>query len=228
MKTTMMIVIALSFTLFTHAQIKDVNGNKYKTTKIGNQKWMAENLTASSFSNGDKIPQARSLNEWIAYADQSSPTWAYYDFDSVDLKGTGKLYNYYAVADKRGLAPKGWTVPSLEDWKTLTSFVGGDSIAGKKLKSKEGWVRQWLVAEDSSITNPNGLNSYGFNAKPTGSIYSEGAEDGDEYGEWWSMTPFESLDDECLHDVSLWYSYEYGYDGIIFGFGGGKKCMNKY
>ena len=171
MKSISSFVLLLLLIASTKAQMKDAEGNRYKTVKIGNQTWMAENLNVGMFSNGEKIPQARSRQEWEAFVDQKKPAWAYYAFDSIDAQSMGKLYNYHAVIDTRGLAPKDWIIPSKQDWKQLIMFVGGDSIAGKKLKSKTGWNRQWLVQEDSSTTNPNGIDSYGFNARPNSEDY---------------------------------------------------------
>ncbi|MFM7709516.1 MAG: fibrobacter succinogenes major paralogous domain-containing protein [Ferruginibacter sp.] len=179
-----------------------------ETVSIGQQTWMAENLNVGVFSNGDIIPQALSVQQWAEFLNQKQPAWAYYGFDSVDTKQFGKLYNYFAVTDPRGLAPKIWMIPSDKDWKQLIVFLGGDSIAGKKLKSKDGWERQPLVQEDSSITNPSGIDSHGFNARPNS----------ESYGHWWISTPISfAWSKECLRDVHMWYSYEYGYDEILFG-----------
>ena len=80
---------------------------------IGSQVWMNKNLDADKFRNGDPIPQAKTLEEWEEFSNKKQPAWSYYENDSVNGEKYGKLYNWYAVNDPRGLAPKGWHVASL-------------------------------------------------------------------------------------------------------------------
>jgi uncharacterized protein (TIGR02145 family) len=100
------------------------DGRKYKTVKIGNQIWMAENLNVDRFRNGDSIPEAGTNEEWKSAGEKKQPAWCYYDNDPAQGSKYGKLYNWYAVNYKRGLAPKGWHVPSNGNYETLLSTIG--------------------------------------------------------------------------------------------------------
>lgn len=104
---------------------------------IGNQVWMTKNLDVSTFSNEDPIPQAKTNEEWEKAGQNGEPAWCYYDNNPDNGDRYGKLYNWYAVNDPRGLAPKGWKIPSVDDWSRLTDFLGGESVAGKKMKSTD-------------------------------------------------------------------------------------------
>jgi len=116
-------------------------------------KLCTKNLNVSTFRNGDPIPQAKTVEEWKKAGENQQPAWCYYDNDPADGEKYGKLYNWYAVDDTRGLAPKGWHVPSNAEWTILTDYLGGMNVVGigTKMKSKTGWN------EDG-----NGTNSSGF------------------------------------------------------------------
>ena len=107
--------------------------------KIGTQTWTSKNLDVSTFRNGEVIPEAKSKDEWDKAISNEQPAWCYYDNDVQNGKIYGKLYNWYAVNDSRGLAPKGYHIPNNEEWKILTKFLGGEDTAGWKMKSKTGW-----------------------------------------------------------------------------------------
>jgi uncharacterized protein (TIGR02145 family) len=130
--------------------IKDIDGNSYKTTYIGTDHWIAENLNVSKFRNGELIPQAKSAEEWDNAYDQKKPCWCYLNFNATNGKIFGKLYNWYAVNDSRGLAPDGWHVASSNDYSELLSITKN----GNDLKSKTRWKLK------------NGLDKYGFSALP--------------------------------------------------------------
>lgn len=152
------------------AQVKDIDGNKYQTTNIGTQVWMSENLNTTKFSNGDIILKATSKEEWDKAAQSKQAAWAYIFFND-DYEKYGKFYNWYALVDERGLAPKGWKIPSDEDWDLMAN-----RIAGAKLKSTEGWKigdvqnTSYNAYDPNSPqkvqVNGNGNNSTGFNAMP--------------------------------------------------------------
>lgn len=142
------------------------DGNPYKTVKIGDQEWMAENLNTSQYRNGDKIPEAKTDAEWQAYGKQGTGAWCYYDNDPANGKKYGKLYNWYAVNDPRGLAPEGWHVPSDAGWQTLIDYLGGLWVAGGKMKER-GTVH-W------SSTNTGATNESGFSALPGGYCHKSG------------------------------------------------------
>jgi uncharacterized protein (TIGR02145 family) len=136
----------------------------YKTVKIRNQIWMTENLNVDQFRNGDLIPEAKTETEWELAGKNEQPAWCYYDNDPMNGEKYGKLYNWYAVNDSRGLAPKGYHVPSDFEWTTLTTYLGGENIAGAKIKSTNGWDE-----------NSKGTNSSGFSGLPGGCRYSDGS-----------------------------------------------------
>ncbi len=139
---------------------------QYESVKIGNQLWITRNLDVDRFRNGDLIPHVKSDEEWVKAGENGEPAWCYYDNDPENGKKYGKLYNWFAIVDTRGLAPEGWHVPSDEEWTILEDFLGGKNIAGHKLKSVEGW-EEW-ENEYGKIQNGNGDNSIGFNVLPGG------------------------------------------------------------
>ncbi len=103
-----------------------------KSVVIGAQEWMVENLNVDKFRNGDPIPEAKSNEEWIKANQEKQPAWCYYENAPMYGQKYGKLYNWYAVNDPRGLAPEGWRIPSREDFEALRKFAGND---GNKLKA---------------------------------------------------------------------------------------------
>jgi uncharacterized protein (TIGR02145 family) len=107
--------------------------------KIGNQLWSRKNLRVSTFQNGDQIPEVKTNEEWIAICEARKPAWCYFENNPKNDSLYGKLYNWYAVNDQRGLAPKGQHIASNEEWIQLIDFLGGKAIAGRKMKSKQGW-----------------------------------------------------------------------------------------
>lgn len=123
--------------------------------KIGHQTWAAKNLEVVTFRNGDTIAEANGGKKWKDTATKKTPAWCYYNNDPKN----GKLYNWYAITDPRGLAQDGWHVPSLDEWKELGNALGGLKEAAEKLKSSTEW---------------NGNNSSGFNALPCGIRYGTG------------------------------------------------------
>ncbi len=145
---------------------------------IGKLVWMTENLNVDTFRNGEPIPEVKTNEEWQKAGKNKQPAWCYYDNDPANGKKYGKLYNWFAVNDPRGLAPEGWKIPSDEEWKTLTDHLGGKDAAGTKMKSTSGW-----------IYNGNGTNESGFSGLPGGGRYPSGPFNfigKDCY--WWSST----------------------------------------
>ncbi len=102
-----------------YLQFGELNDNRdsqiYQTVKLGNKWWMAENLNTSSFLNGDIISEAKIHEEWQIAANKRKPAWCYYQNDPKNGEKYGKLYNFYAVLDSRGIAPYDWQVPTKED-----------------------------------------------------------------------------------------------------------------
>ena len=142
------------------------------TAKIGNQEWMAGNFELTSFRNGDAIPEAQSGEEWEKAGKQGKPAWCYYQVDPANGIRNGKLYNWYAVNDSRGIAPKGWHIPSAAEWQTLIDLSGGGEIAGGKLK--ETGTAHWK-SPNTGATNDNGFSALpgGFR-DGAGSFFNQG------------------------------------------------------
>jgi len=142
------------------------------TLKIGTQYWALRNLAVSTYRNGDPIRYASTPAEWVDASNKSEGAWCYYGNDPKNGEMYGKLYNWHAVNDSRGLAPAGYHIPSDAEWSVLTKYLGGEVIAGDKMKSTTGWEN-----------NGNGDNSTGFYGLPGGYCDNNGnfygiAEDG--------------------------------------------------
>jgi uncharacterized protein (TIGR02145 family) len=153
-----------------------------KTVKISNQVWMSKNLDENKFRNGDLIPEAKTDAEWQKAGENKQPAWCYYNNKAANGTRYGKLYNWYAVTDPRGLAPMGWHIPSDAEWTTLTDYLGGEAVAGPKIKSKSGWIEKG-----------NGNNESGFSGFPGGYRNSSGNFNFIAvYGKWWTTTESES------------------------------------
>jgi uncharacterized protein (TIGR02145 family) len=132
-KIIILIRFILSCLLFSGCANKN-NLNTLKTVRIDAQEWMSENLNAGSFRNGDPIPEARSDEEWRKAGQEGMPAWCYYENNAENGVKYGKLYNWYAVTDKRGLAPDGWHISSDAEWRNTTDYLGGEDAAGTKMK----------------------------------------------------------------------------------------------
>ena len=113
--------------------------DEYKSVIIGKQEWMVENLNDNHFRNGNPILEAKSEEEWIKAGKEQSPAWCYYDNEPENGEKYGKLYNWYAVNDPRGLAPEGWHIPSDDEWSQLIDFCGEKSIADSLMESNSEW-----------------------------------------------------------------------------------------
>jgi len=131
-----------------------------KSVQIGTQIWSSENFNSFRFRNGDSIPEAKTQEEWANAGLEERPAWCYYKFSSVEGAKYGKLYNWFAVNDPRGLAPIGWHIPSKDDWENLRDFLGGNRNAAIKLKSTTGW--------NNLYTSFKGTNTTKFSALPGG------------------------------------------------------------
>jgi len=140
---------------------------------------MSENLNVDTFRNGDSIPQAKSIEEWILALNNKQSAYCYFNNhkiqdDPQNGDKYGKLYNCYAVKDKRELSPKGWHIPSYDEWTMLTNQLGGRQLAKYKVKSTYGWYKT------------NGSDSVGFNALPGGFREEDGRFHGLGFiGIWW-------------------------------------------
>lgn len=149
-------------------------GDNIETVKIGTQEWTTKNLDVSKYRNGDEIPYVSDRNAWALL---TIGAWCY-NYDNP-TSGYGKLFNWYAVNDRRGLAPKGFHIPTDAEWTTLTNTLGGQSVAGGKMKSTG--TSLWLSP------NTNATNESGFSGLMGGIRSSWGAFNGSD-GMWWSSS----------------------------------------
>ena len=167
------------------------------TIVIGNQQWTSKNLDVAFYKKGDSIPQ---VTDPIAWAGLTTGAWCYYNNDPMQGNKYGKLYNWYAVNDARGLAPQGWHIPSDAEWTTLANTLGGSSVAGGKMKDPGTF--NW------STPNKGADNSSGWAGLPGGfrkefdGVFNDFNTVGD-FGCWWSSTE--------LSSTFAWYRYM-GYD----------------
>jgi uncharacterized protein (TIGR02145 family) len=163
--------------LYDHGDsLTDIDENVYETVIIGDQEWMAENLRTTKYSNGDPIPLETDVATWISL---TTGAYCWYDNNNTNETPYGKLYNWYVVADNRNVCPVGWHVASDAEFTVLTDYLGGESVAGNKMKSISNWNN-----------NGNGTNESGFNAFPGGYCYESGSFccTGGYYGYWWSSS----------------------------------------
>ena len=169
----------------------EYQGYDYETIQIGEQCWFAENLRSENYENGDAIPSNLSDGEWSStnsgavavYGEGSSSCNTYSpDGDACDpnwsLAEYGRLYNWYAVDDERGLCPNGWSTPGDDNWQQMVQVLGGDEVAGSTMKSQSGWDQ-----------GGNGTNSSGFNATPAGlKVFDGGFLDAGWVTYWWTSS----------------------------------------
>ncbi|MFM2213485.1 MAG: hypothetical protein RL427_748 [Bacteroidota bacterium] len=192
----------LTFTTanITSTSVTDIDGNTYQLVTICNQTWTKTNLNVTHYRNGDIIPQVTDPTQWSSL---TTGAWCYYANTTANGTTYGKLYNWYAVNDPRGLVPTGFHVPSNTEWDTLRDCLGGDALAGGAMK--ETGTTHW-------IANTDATNSSGFSGLPGGALYKsdlgvDGAFQGiGEYAYFWSSTPFLS---------SAWYRQIHNFNGYI-------------
>ena len=198
-KVSLILTLLFSYSCIAHAQ------TKYPKVTIGKQVWMTENLNVDKFRNGDPIPHVKTTEEWETAGNNGQPAWCYYEHravqnDPANGEKYGKLYNWYAVNDPRGLAPKGWHIPTDDEWTVLTNFLGGYEVAGYKMKSTSGWENYG-----------NGNNSSGFSGLPGGFRHDSGPFfNFGNYGSWWSSTEDGTLN-AWARNLGYNYGFVYGY-----------------
>jgi uncharacterized protein (TIGR02145 family) len=132
---------------------------------IGTQKWSDANLSVSTFQDGTPISEISSSEQWDEYAAAGTPGWCYYNFDSGNAQTYGKLYNWYAVSSSNAICPTGFRIPTNSDFSTLATHLGGQLIAGVKMKNTDNWLTL-------TRRNSNGTNSSGFKGNPGGYVKS--------------------------------------------------------
>ncbi len=163
----------------TSGTVADIDGNTYRTVKIGDQVWMAENLKVTHYRDGADILEEIDKNVWNTLF---TGAYCYYDNEKANRSDYGCLYNWYAISSSHNLAPEGWHVPSKDEWDTLVDSLGGQGIAGSQLK--ESGNSHWVVHDNG------GNNESGFTALPGGYRFVDGIYNHKGYSaEFWSSTP---------------------------------------
>jgi len=180
--------------------ITDINGNIYHTVTIGTQVWMAENLKTTRFNDGSAIPLITDSATW---SNALTPGYCWYNNDSITVKNPyGALYNWFAVNTGK-LCPPGWHVPTNADWAILINTLGGDSIAGGKMK--ESTTKHW------KSPNTGATNVSGFTSLPGGvRTFDNNFYGYTEAGYWWSATEYYEW---AATFIVLGYSYKELYQG---------------
>lgn len=197
-------------TTLTYGTMTDYDGNVYRTIIIGTQTWMAENLRATHYKDGTSIPKENKASTWM---NLTSGAYCAYDTttNEASIATYGLLYNWYAVETGK-LAPSGWHVPSDAEWTTLTSYLGGASVAGGKMK--EAGTTHW------SSPNTSATNESGFTALPSGHRdYSDGTfYNLFRHGFWWGSTATHTPSSYglVLHFSETYCSYDATYRGHGF------------
>ena len=137
--------------------VADIDGNIYHSISIGTQVWMVENLKVTHYRNGDPVPNITDSITWI---NLETGACSDYNNDPGNSLIYGKLYNWYAVHDNNNLAPMGWHIPTVTEWQTLATYLGGNAIAGGKMK--EANTSHWMSPNNGST------NESGFTVLPAG------------------------------------------------------------
>ena len=177
--------------------VTDIDGNTYQTVKIGDQWWTAENLKVTHYRNGDAIPNVTDNTEW---SNLTTGAYCNYDNDDNNADTYGSLYNWYAVNDRRNIAPEGWHVPSDAEWQILIDYLGGEGVAGGKMKATGTTI--W------NSPNTGATNESGFSALPGGYRH-----DDEGYYNMCYDTYFWSSSGSSSRDA--WYrNLDYDYSGV--------------
>ena len=164
----------------------DIDGNKYKVVKIGDQYWMKENLKVTHYRNGDVIPN---ISDSLQWSKLTMGAYCNYNNDPNNVDTYGRLYNWYAVNDNRNIAPEGWHVANDADLHFLINSLGGRSIAGNKMKTQGTTTKGnglWFGYNDYAT------NESGFSALPGGGRgHHSGFARLGKMGIFWSASEFE-------------------------------------
>ncbi|NTU73395.1 hypothetical protein HGB07_04475 [Candidatus Roizmanbacteria bacterium] len=205
----------------------DIDNNSYKAVKIKSQIWMAENLNVSHYNNGDPIKHAKSNLEWQDASDNGVGVWCYLDNDDSNGNVLGKLYNWYAINDPRGISPSGWHVASDQDWKELELYIGvsrDELDEDNDLRGESNNAGFFLKAPSFLVEDIE--ENYGFNALPTALRHDSGDF---EYHEWcyiWTS----SQEDTGLAWVRILFDRGGGISRLSLhkGYGFSVRCIQDY
>lgn len=155
--------------------VTDIDGNFYPSIILGTQEWMQKNLAVTKYRNGNALVNAISSSSW----NTTNGAYGIYGGSDVNNTNYGKLYNWYAVNDSRGLCPTGWHVPTTIEWTTMEDYLGGVSVAGGKLKTIDGW----------NTPNLGATNESGYTGLPGGYRFTDGTYWYNlQLGQWWTST----------------------------------------
>ncbi|MDZ7723863.1 MAG: fibrobacter succinogenes major paralogous domain-containing protein [candidate division KSB1 bacterium] len=157
----------------TVSSVTDIDGNEYRTVKIGDLWWMAENLRVTHYRNGKDIPQVTGTAEW---GQTTSGAFCNYENDALYTEPYGRLYNWYAVTHPDGLAPEGWRIPTDREWKDIEIYLGMNELQadmpGWRGTNEGGKLKATGTIEDGTglwfPPNTGATNESGFSAIPAG------------------------------------------------------------
>jgi uncharacterized protein (TIGR02145 family) len=141
----------------------------YDEVHVGNQIWMSQNLNVECFQNGDKIIEVKSLDDWNIAIKNKQPAWCYYKNKKSFGEKYGKLYNYFAITDTRGLAPSGWHIPNLSEWNLFIDTVSESSLI-------------LSVFAENDVNNSIGFNAFFAGCRDNSINYI----DIDQWTYWWT------------------------------------------
>jgi len=173
---------------FNFVECKDASGNYYATVKIGDQTWMAENLKTDKYVGGAAIANLTVATDWGNTA-LVTGAWVYLNNDVANEAKFGKIYNWFAVNDVRGIAPDGWHVPTIDEYETLATTLGGLEIAGGLMK--ETGTAHWISSD------PPATNASGFSARGGGKCNSGGVMNDFDYCYLWTATAINETNGTC-------------------------------
>lgn len=192
----------------TNPTVTDIDSNIYHTLKIGSQVWMRENLKTTRYSNGDLIGTTTD----ISGESTSKYQWPCNN-DENYVATYGRYYTWYAVTDIRNVCPTGWHVPSDDEWRVLTNYLGGEVVAGGKLK--ESGTSHWLSPNlgwqqaDTTLRQIDATNESGFTALPAGVRFNTGHfQFLGELTYWWTSTGY-------YQSIAAIYWYLEYYNGLF-------------
>ena len=196
---------------------------------IGSEVWMTKNLDVDKFRNGDPIPEAKTLEEWEEFSYKKQPAWSYFENDPANGERYGKLYNWYAVNDPRGLAPEGWHVASSKEWENLVSSQGGFT---------EETAKKFMDTRDMGTFELKEGNDFKFNAKFGGGIIPIGSagylnftsnHENEKSAYWWTSTKSDGITAaKVIYIISNSYqglSIDFNSNDYGYGLGLSVRCI---
>ena len=202
-----LLVLALIRVNLVSAQniVEDIDGNKYSLYLFDDKFWTTKNLEVTRFRNGDIIEQVNTLEEWQRCYENEKPAWCYYENLDVNGKIYGKLYNWYAINDPRGLAPEGWRIPTTAEWSKMKSIL-----------KKEESIKQITNVADNVKEN-SVFSDYKkmFSILTGGYRFSDGFFQGKGIiGVFWSTTEFHLVRGESQADLADMAANNFGYKSV--------------